>query len=271
MATVHHDIEQMTQFVVAASMEPKEFCEKWVTHLKPGDWGYFKTCVEELAKVTSLSWRTVEKWGPDFRGRPETVLVTLDKEDKLREIQKVLQPTFETEVSPEDADTKIIEPWDYCQCWLKLHPDNYSYRTECVKELTKATFGQYLFDTINRNWGLKFEKRPEAALSLIRVSHQLKLLQQKALEIDVLRYEPLEPKDFCSTWIPTISDKKPNNYGYRKECRKFLADLTGYEENSVDNWLSTPESVPKLARQYLRALDLLWKIRDLIVQNRVEK
>lgn len=72
-------------------MEPKDFCAKWITHLQPGDWGYFKACVQELAEVTGLSVRTIEKWGSDFSKRPDSVLVTLTKEDKLRQIKNLLE------------------------------------------------------------------------------------------------------------------------------------------------------------------------------------
>ncbi len=46
-------------------------------------------------------------------------------------------------------------------------------------------------------------------------------------------FEPLEPKEFCSKWIPIKSDKKPGEYGYRKECCKLLALLTGYNPHSA--------------------------------------
>jgi hypothetical protein len=73
-------------------MEPSEFCKKWVTSPKPGEWGYYKACVTELAKTTGLSPRTIESWGPEFKGRPESVLVTLRKEDIIRQIRKLVEP-----------------------------------------------------------------------------------------------------------------------------------------------------------------------------------
>ena len=186
-ATVHQDNSETTVSALPHSMEPKDFCEKWVAHLQPGDWGYFTACVEELAIATGLSPKTVAKWGTDFKQRPDSALIALRKEDTLREIQRLLQLN-EAALRPQlpgaqiitDSDLEIIEPWDYCLHWIEwISPSKHGYRTECVRELVKATFNQYKFDTINRGWGPKFEKRPESALSLIRVSHQLRLIQQK--------------------------------------------------------------------------------------------
>ena len=74
----------------------------------------------------------------------------------------------------------LMEPWDYCLVWVKnIRPSEFGYRAECVRELVKATFGQYKFETINRGWGAKFEKRPEGALKLIEVSHTLRTVQEK--------------------------------------------------------------------------------------------
>lgn len=187
MALVHHDNKQMTLFAVTASMEPKDFCQKWVTNLEPGEWGYFKACVEELAFVTNLSSRTIEKWGPDFEKRPNSVLITLEKEDTLREIKKLLK----VREAPSD-------------------------------------------------------------------NHQLQI---QNLEVLTPKLEPLEPEEFCATWVPILGDKKPNEYGYRKECCRFLAQLTGYEEGFISKWLSQPQTVPRLVRRHLRALDGLWKLQ----------
>ncbi|MEM9926217.1 MAG: hypothetical protein AAF915_21105 [Cyanobacteria bacterium P01_D01_bin.50] len=77
-------------------------------------------------------------------------------------------------------------------------------------------------------------------------------------------FEPLEPKEFCSKWIPIKSNKKPGEYGYRKECCKLLALLTGYNETSCSNWLSTPSDIPNLVPLYLRSVDILWQIQEVL-------
>ncbi len=74
----------------------------------------------------------------------------------------------------------LMEPWDYCLIWVRsIRPSDFGYRAECVRELVKATFGQYKFETINRGWGAKFEKRPEGVLKLLEVSHTLRTIQAK--------------------------------------------------------------------------------------------
>ena len=86
LSWVHGLIQQR-----ASEMEPKDFCLKWVKHLAPGEWGYYKACVEELSKATGLAPTTVSGWGPDFGKRPKSVLVTLAKEDALRDIEQILE------------------------------------------------------------------------------------------------------------------------------------------------------------------------------------
>ena len=77
-------------------------------------------------------------------------------------------------------------------------------------------------------------------------------------------FEPLEPTEFCEKWIPVKRNKKPGEYGYRKQCRKLLAELTGYGETTCNNWLSTPKEVPQLVRPYLRLVDTLWQIQQIL-------
>ncbi|MFM7428196.1 MAG: hypothetical protein ACKO7W_24895 [Elainella sp.] len=54
-----------------------------------------------------------------------------------------------------------------------IEPGERGYRAECIRALEKATFGVYKFETINRNWGAEFERRPESALELLRVANML--------------------------------------------------------------------------------------------------
>lgn len=72
-------------------LEPAEFCRKWVKNIEPGERGYYKSCVKLLSKVTGLSERTIEGWGPDFSGRPDSVVVTLRKEDILKQIRELVK------------------------------------------------------------------------------------------------------------------------------------------------------------------------------------
>ncbi|RUT05505.1 hypothetical protein DSM106972_035120 [Dulcicalothrix desertica PCC 7102] len=77
-------------------------------------------------------------------------------------------------------------------------------------------------------------------------------------------FEPLQPQEFCAKWVPRKSNKKVGRYGYRKECCKLLAELTGYNESSCSNWLTDPSDIPKLAPGYLRLLDIVWEMQIII-------
>jgi hypothetical protein len=68
----------------------------------------------------------------------------------------------------------LMEPLEYCRRWVTaIEPSERGYRAECIRALEKATFGVYKFETINRNWGAEFERRPESALELLRVANLL--------------------------------------------------------------------------------------------------
>lgn len=152
-------------------MEPSEFCRKWVTSLKPDNWGYRQACIKVLTEATGLSESTINSWGKNFERRPDHILHILDKDDIIRRFEKPV---------PKISDCTLtdIEPWEYCVYWIdSKEPGQRGFRSECIRELTKATFGYYKFRTIN-NWGTKFENCPEVARILIKVHHHLKLMQQ---------------------------------------------------------------------------------------------
>ena len=68
----------------------------------------------------------------------------------------------------------LMEPLEYCRRWVTtVEPGERGYRAECIRALEKATFSVYKFETINRNWGAEFERRPESALELLRVANLL--------------------------------------------------------------------------------------------------
>ena len=67
-----------------------------------------------------------------------------------------------------------MEPIEYCRRWVThIQPGERGYRAECIRALEKASFGVYKFETIDRNWGTEFERRPETALELIRIANLL--------------------------------------------------------------------------------------------------
>jgi hypothetical protein len=77
--------------------------------------------------------------------------------------------------------------------------------------------------------------------------------------------EPLEPGEFCLKWLPKFKNLYPEQYGYRKACCEFLAELTGYGTNTVNNWLTDSTKTPLLVKRYLRAIDLLWQLEIILL------
>ena len=73
-----------------------------------------------------------------------------------------------------------MEPLEYCHLYVKsLQPGDRGYRAVCVRFLVEATFGIYAYQTIDKNWGSKFERRPDAALKILKIAHTLNSLGQK--------------------------------------------------------------------------------------------
>ena len=88
ISKVHHIINAFRE----RPLEPSDFCQKWIKSAAPGERGYYKACVKALAQATGLSERTIQGWGSDFNGRPDSVLVTLRKEDILNQIRDLVKP-----------------------------------------------------------------------------------------------------------------------------------------------------------------------------------
>ena len=87
LSKVHHMIDVLKK----RPLEPSDFCQKWVKSIAPGERGYYKACVKAIAEATGLSERTIEGWGSDFKGRPDSVLVTLKKEDTINQIRVLVK------------------------------------------------------------------------------------------------------------------------------------------------------------------------------------
>ncbi|WP_206756695.1 hypothetical protein [Planktothrix sp. FACHB-1365] len=88
---LYDDSETLENARQKATLEPKEFCLRWVKTPNPGARGYYTACVRDLAKATGLSERTIEGWGPEFRDRPDYILVVLEKENTIRQIRQLVQ------------------------------------------------------------------------------------------------------------------------------------------------------------------------------------
>jgi hypothetical protein len=70
-------------------MNPLEFCEKWC-HLQPGEWGWKKEAIALLSEIVGCSDRTVERWGERFENSPDYARRILQREDILRDMEKLL-------------------------------------------------------------------------------------------------------------------------------------------------------------------------------------
>lgn len=82
--------------------------------------------------------------------------------------------------------------------------------------------------------------------------------------------EPLAPEEFCRKWVVFISGIEEGSYGYRQECCKLLAHLTGYKEVSVNNWLVSSSRVPTLIQRYLRLVNIFFQIGQILSNSPVE-
>jgi|GEM_PF-1096366 len=77
-----------------------------------------------------------------------------------------------------------MEPLEYCHLYVKSpQPQERGYRAACVRTLEQATFGMYAFQTIDKNWGSQFERRPDAVLEILRVAHTINAIGQDLEEI----------------------------------------------------------------------------------------
>ena len=83
-------------------MEPTEYCDRWVTHIHPGERGYRAECIRALEKATFGTYRFVtidRNWGPNFERRPDSVLELLRVANMLNEI----------DIGLESLNTSIVD------------------------------------------------------------------------------------------------------------------------------------------------------------------
>ena len=75
-------------------------------------------------------------------------------------------------------------------------------------------------------------------------------------------FKPLEPTEFCQTWVSVIYGGTPSQFGYRKTCCQLLARITEKSQYTCGNWLSHSERCPDTIKKLLRVVDYLWKIEQ---------
>lgn len=80
-------------------MAPSDYCKKWIPSLygyEPGEYGYRKACIIELAHVTCFELSTIQNWGKDLntlakRSRP-SIERLLAQQDLLNEADQRIRP-----------------------------------------------------------------------------------------------------------------------------------------------------------------------------------
>ncbi|MEO1433204.1 MAG: hypothetical protein AAFS12_15415 [Cyanobacteria bacterium J06632_19] len=86
-----------------------------------------------------------------------------------------------------------MEPLEYCEKYVQNpKPGERGYRAACVRILTEATFGAYSHQTIDKNWGGQFERRPDAVVRILQIAHTINSLYLKLEEIQPAINELLE-------------------------------------------------------------------------------
>lgn len=75
--------------------------------------------------------------------------------------------------------------------------------------------------------------------------------------------QPMEPVTFCIRWLPVKRRYKWGDYGARQAANEMLAEITGLEPGSWNNYLTSEDGPPIIYKRYLRAIDILWQILRL--------
>ncbi|MDJ0903741.1 MAG: hypothetical protein QNJ55_33625 [Xenococcus sp. MO_188.B8] len=68
-----------------------------------------------------------------------------------------------------------LTPWEYCQKWVELSPNQRGFRKACVDVLAEATG---LSPRTIGNWGKQFEKHPDHVLRTLSLADQLNQIKK---------------------------------------------------------------------------------------------
>lgn len=83
----------------------------------------------------------------------------------------------------------------------------------------------------------------------------------RSQRLDRLLAKPMEPEDFCSRWVTSIT---PDEWGYYSTCVRELSKATGISERTVQGWGPTFSKRPKYVLTILRKEDLIRQMRLLL-------
>lgn len=89
--------------------------------------------------------------------------------------------------------TTSMEPIEYCSIYVKSpQPHERGYRAACIRVLTQATLGAYSQQSIDKNWGASFEKRPENVPQVLDIAHAINNMHMTLEQIHPLITSLLE-------------------------------------------------------------------------------
>lgn len=100
---------------VSVIVNPQDFCNKWVK-FKPRSrrnptWGLNKAHFDALMGVLGVAKSSVSRWGDGFTGCPDTVKITLAKEDIINQIREITEDTDLSEVEAIAKIKKVVGSW----------------------------------------------------------------------------------------------------------------------------------------------------------------
>ncbi|MBW4600506.1 MAG: hypothetical protein KME29_13140 [Calothrix sp. FI2-JRJ7] len=89
-----------------------------------------------------------------------------------------------------------MEPTEYCSLYITSpQKGQRGYRAACVRALVHGTLGFYSQQTIDKNWGAEFEKRPDAVLQILEIAHTINTMHMTLEQIQPLVTKLLEHAD----------------------------------------------------------------------------
>jgi hypothetical protein len=76
--------------------------------------------------------------------------------------------------------------------------------------------------------------------------------------MEAIRRVPLEPKEYCQKWVPTLYGKHPGERGYKAACIRELSRVSGVSEESIEgNWGIDFSKAPSYLPRMLRMADII--------------
>ena len=71
----------------------------------------------------------------------------------------------------------------------------------------------------------------------------------------------MTPVQFVTRWLPDTKGIGWGEWGSRKVAQELLAEVSGYNQTTTSNWLSSTDRVPDLVMRYLWLLNQVWEFQ----------